>query len=121
MIDSAESLLVIGHSTEWGERIRRKTPAARWGTGEDLVATAVFLASRASDFVTGVALPVDGGYAVADRLLPEWELRSRGPAPSGIDHQDHGAGDDEPAGEQQPAELPAYNLAGLADRESPAR
>jgi 2-deoxy-D-gluconate 3-dehydrogenase len=28
----------------------------------------VFLASRASDFVTGVALPVDGGYSVADRL-----------------------------------------------------
>lgn len=58
-------------ATEWGERIRRKTPAARWGTGEDLVGTAVFLASHASDFVTGVGLPVDGGYAVADRLLPE--------------------------------------------------
>ena len=58
-------------ATEWGERIRRKTPVARWGAGEDLVGTAVFLASRASDFVTGVALPVDGGYAVADRLLPE--------------------------------------------------
>ncbi|MDM7916403.1 MAG: SDR family NAD(P)-dependent oxidoreductase [Candidatus Eisenbacteria bacterium] len=57
--------------TEWGERIRRKTPAARWGEPEDLVGAAIFLSSRASDFVTGVALPVDGGYAVADRLLPE--------------------------------------------------
>lgn len=57
--------------TEWGERIRRKTPAGRWGEPSDLVGAAVFLASRASDFVTGTALPVDGGYAVADRLLPE--------------------------------------------------
>jgi 2-deoxy-D-gluconate 3-dehydrogenase len=57
--------------TEWGERIRRKTPVARWGEPEDLVGAAVFLSSRASDFVTGVALPVDGGYAVADRLRPE--------------------------------------------------
>lgn len=57
--------------TEWGERIRRKTPAARWGEPEDLVGAAVFLSSPASDFVTGVALPVDGGYAIADRLLPE--------------------------------------------------
>jgi 2-dehydro-3-deoxy-D-gluconate 5-dehydrogenase len=57
--------------TDWGERIRRKTPAARWGEPEDLVGAAVFLFSRASDFVTGVALPVDGGYAIADRLLPE--------------------------------------------------
>lgn len=58
-------------ATERGERIRRKTPAGRWGEPDDLVGAAVFLASRASDFVTGVALPVDGGYAVADRFLPE--------------------------------------------------
>lgn len=54
-----------------GEYIRRKTPIGRWGTPEDLVGTAVFLASAASDFVTGIAIPVDGGYSVADRLLPE--------------------------------------------------
>ncbi len=57
--------------TGWGELIRRKTPAARWGEPEDLVGAAVFLSSPASGFVTGVALPVDGGYAIADRLLPE--------------------------------------------------
>lgn len=57
--------------TEWGERIRRKTPAGRWGEPKDLVGAALFLSSKASDFVTGVALPVDGGYSVADRLLPE--------------------------------------------------
>ena len=38
-----------------------KTPAARWGTTEDLVGPAVFLASEASDFVNGHILYVDGG------------------------------------------------------------
>jgi 2-dehydro-3-deoxy-D-gluconate 5-dehydrogenase len=52
-----------------GEEIRRRTPAARWGEPGDLVGPTVFLASAASDFVTGVALPVDGGYAVSERLL----------------------------------------------------
>ncbi|MDR2626679.1 MAG: gluconate 5-dehydrogenase [Dysgonamonadaceae bacterium] len=38
-----------------------KTPAARWGTAEDLAGPAVFLASNASDFVNGHILYVDGG------------------------------------------------------------
>ena len=38
-----------------------KTPAARWGTAEDLMGPAVFLASDASDFVNGHVLYVDGG------------------------------------------------------------
>ena len=38
-----------------------KTPAARWGTTEDLMGPAVFLASDASDFVNGHVLYVDGG------------------------------------------------------------
>jgi len=45
------------------ERVVARTPAGRWGEPEDLIGTAVFLASRASDFVTGTAIPVDGGYA----------------------------------------------------------
>jgi 2-dehydro-3-deoxy-D-gluconate 5-dehydrogenase len=40
-----------------------RTPAGRWGVPDDLSGIAVFLASRASDFVTGTAIPVDGGYA----------------------------------------------------------
>jgi len=40
-----------------------KTPAARWGTPEDLQGPAVFLASSASDFVNGLILYVDGGIA----------------------------------------------------------
>jgi 2-deoxy-D-gluconate 3-dehydrogenase len=41
-----------------------RTPAARWGEPGDLSGVAVFLASRASDFITGAAIPVDGGYSV---------------------------------------------------------
>jgi 2-dehydro-3-deoxy-D-gluconate 5-dehydrogenase len=40
-----------------------RTPAGRWGKPEDMAGIAVFLASKASDFVTGTAIPVDGGYA----------------------------------------------------------
>jgi len=49
--------------------VRRKTPAGRWGNPQDLVGLAILLASGASDFITGAAIPVDGGYSVADRLL----------------------------------------------------
>jgi 2-deoxy-D-gluconate 3-dehydrogenase len=52
-----------------GEEIRRRTPAGRWGQPTDMGGAVVFLASAASDFVNGVALPVDGGYAVTDRFL----------------------------------------------------
>ncbi len=45
------------------ERILRRTPAGRWGTPADLAGIAVFLAAPASDFVTGAAIPVDGGFA----------------------------------------------------------
>jgi 2-dehydro-3-deoxy-D-gluconate 5-dehydrogenase len=41
-----------------------RTPAKRWGKPEDHAGVAVFLASKASDFVTGTFIPVDGGYSV---------------------------------------------------------
>jgi 2-deoxy-D-gluconate 3-dehydrogenase len=46
------------------ERVLARTPAGRWGQPADLGGIAVFLASAASDFVTGTAIPVDGGYSV---------------------------------------------------------
>lgn len=46
------------------ERVVARTPAGRWGETEDIGGAAVFLASRASDFITGAAIPVDGGYAI---------------------------------------------------------
>jgi 2-dehydro-3-deoxy-D-gluconate 5-dehydrogenase len=46
------------------ERVENRTPAGRWGTPADMAGIAAFLASPASDFVTGTAIPVDGGYAI---------------------------------------------------------
>jgi 2-dehydro-3-deoxy-D-gluconate 5-dehydrogenase len=46
------------------DSVLRRTPARRWGTIEDMSGVAVFLASAASDFVTGTAIPVDGGYSI---------------------------------------------------------
>src|SRR6202035_1484732 len=45
------------------ERVLARTPAGRWGVPKDLAGIAVFLASPASDFITGAAIPVDGGYS----------------------------------------------------------
>lgn len=45
------------------ESVLARTPAKRWGHIDDLAGTAVFLSSSASDFVTGTAIPVDGGYS----------------------------------------------------------
>jgi 2-deoxy-D-gluconate 3-dehydrogenase len=46
------------------DNVLRRTPAARWGVIDDLAGVAVFLASPASDFISGAAIPVDGGYSI---------------------------------------------------------
>jgi 2-dehydro-3-deoxy-D-gluconate 5-dehydrogenase len=46
------------------ERVTARTPAGRWGRPDDFEGIAVFLASNASDFLTGTAIPVDGGYSI---------------------------------------------------------
>ena len=50
---------VDGHP--FNDFIISRTPAARWGDPEDLAGTAIFLASKASDFVNGIVVYVDGG------------------------------------------------------------
>jgi len=47
------------------DRVLARTPAGRWGAIDDFAGVAVFLSSTASDFVTGTAIPVDGGYSVS--------------------------------------------------------
>lgn len=46
------------------ENVLARTPMGRWGVPEDFAGIAVFLAAPASDFVTGTAIPVDGGFSV---------------------------------------------------------
>jgi len=45
------------------ERVLARSPAGRWGTIDDFEGIAAFLASPGSAFITGVAIPVDGGYS----------------------------------------------------------
>ena len=52
----------IQADTARNERLMGRVPAGRWGDPEDLVSAALFLTAASSRFVTGVTLPVDGGY-----------------------------------------------------------
>ena len=52
------------HTMPLNDEILARTPAGRWGQPEEVAGTAVYLASRASDFVTGTTIRVDGGYAI---------------------------------------------------------
>jgi len=47
------------------DRVLARTPAGRWGDIEDFEGVAIFLASAASNFITGTAIPVDGGFSVS--------------------------------------------------------
>jgi 2-deoxy-D-gluconate 3-dehydrogenase len=47
------------------ERVLGRIPAARWARPQDIVGTAIWLASAASDYVTGAAIAVDGGFSSA--------------------------------------------------------
>lgn len=49
---------------DFNAMLMARTPSGRWGMADEVAGAAVFLASPAADFVTGVTLPVDGGYSV---------------------------------------------------------
>jgi 2-deoxy-D-gluconate 3-dehydrogenase len=62
-IDTALTQRARVELTGLNERVLSRTPAGRWGEPADLAGIAVFLCASASDFVTGTAIPVDGGYS----------------------------------------------------------
>jgi len=49
-----------------GDAVAKRIPMRRIGTAEDMAAAAIYLASRAGDYVVGATIPVDGGVALAD-------------------------------------------------------
>ena len=53
------------HMPDLVEKVNSGTPAGRWGKPEDLSGTAIFLASPASNFITGASICVDGGYSIS--------------------------------------------------------
>lgn len=53
----------VYENPELSKKVIDRTPMGRWGEVEDLIGAAVFLASEASDFVTGTILCVDGGFS----------------------------------------------------------
>jgi len=63
-ITSDMTIPIQDAAPEWSESIVTRTPSHRWGEPNDVAGAVIFLASRASDFITGVALPVDGGFSV---------------------------------------------------------
>lgn len=52
-----------GELTERGQQILSHTPMARFGTPDDLFGAILWLLSPASEFVTGVVIPIDGGFS----------------------------------------------------------
>lgn len=50
--------------SDWSKKVIARTPMGRWGAPEEIATGILFLASPRSSFVTGVILPVDGGYSV---------------------------------------------------------
>ncbi|MFN2178297.1 MAG: SDR family oxidoreductase, partial [Candidatus Promineifilaceae bacterium] len=52
-----------GELTERGRQIIDHTPMGRFGKPEDLLGAVYFLLSSASEFVTGIVMPIDGGFA----------------------------------------------------------
>lgn len=57
------SKMTAGIAEEFREAFRAETPLQRWGNADDMGGVALFLASRASAFMTGAVVTVDGGYA----------------------------------------------------------
>ncbi|MDA9281227.1 glucose 1-dehydrogenase [Pseudomonadales bacterium] len=60
---NTEMTQAVREDAQFYDNILARTPAGRFGQPEELAGAAVFLASQSANFVTGVVLPVDGGYS----------------------------------------------------------
>ncbi len=62
---AGKTILVTGGSGGIGGAIVARTPLGRWGEADEMAGAVLFLCSPAAGFITGVTLPVDGGYSAA--------------------------------------------------------
>ena len=58
--------MTAGLNSSRREHFALRTPAGRFGTADDVKGAAIFLASRASDYMSGAIIPVDGGFGLLD-------------------------------------------------------
>ena len=63
------SKMTAGIAQTMGEEIRDNVPLKRWGEPADMAGAAIYLASKASAYVTGAVIPVDGGIVAGARTL----------------------------------------------------
>ena len=63
-IETEMSAGARAHVAGLAEAVVARTPVGRWGQPRDLAGLAVFLAAPASDWITGTAIPADGGYSI---------------------------------------------------------
>lgn len=64
---ATEMTQIARDNPDWSDfnaMLMARTPSGRWGAPDDCAGAAVFLASQAANFVTGITLPVDGGYSI---------------------------------------------------------
>ena len=59
---ATDNTQALQDDSERSKAILERIPAGRWGAADDLAGATVFLASSASDYVTGAIIPVDGGW-----------------------------------------------------------
>ena len=64
-----ESNMMASTLEEYGEQIKSSVPRGRIGVPEDMAGTSIFLSSRASSYITGSIIPVDGGSLIARRHM----------------------------------------------------
>jgi NAD(P)-dependent dehydrogenase (short-subunit alcohol dehydrogenase family) len=73
-IEDTEGATRLAPTAAAKEIVRRSVPAARWGTPSDVANACLFLASPLASYVTGVVLPVDGGWALVGAITSMTEL-----------------------------------------------
>ena len=64
-----ESNMMAHTLEEYGEQIKSSVPRGRIGVPEDMAGTSIFLSSRASSYITGSIIPVDGGSLISRRHM----------------------------------------------------